>query len=375
VTSELAVVRRLVPQYAARMPKAITLLAVALSSGFLTACRSTSATAPAAVSADTWALVNGKTISRQDVDRAFRRSQNPAQPLSEEETLTTKLNVLDDLVTQQLLLAKAAQLKLDVTPAELDAAYNDAKKNIPDEAFQQELARRGISATELRDGLRGELLARKVITQEVGAKAAVTEQEINDFFNANRAQFNIPEEAYHLAQLVVTPVREPQQTNRRGDDASTPEAAAAKVQALLERLKAGASFAELAADYSEDPESSQRGGDLGFVPVSRLKQAPPALRDAVINKPAGSVTVVSQNGAHTIVLVVAHESAGQRDLSNPEVREQITQTLRNRKEQLLRAAYLASLRNDAQVTNYLASRLVASNGKLPNLPLTAPGAK
>ena len=357
------------------MPKAITLLAVALSSGFLTACRSTSATAPAAVSADTWALVNGKTISRQDVDKAFRRSQNPAQPLSEEETLTTKLNVLDDLVTQQLLLAKAAQLKLDVTPAELDAAYNDAKKNIPDEAFQQELARRGISATELRDGLRGELLARKVITQEVGAKAAVTEQEINDFFNANRAQFNIPEEAYHLAQLVVTPVREPQQTNRRGDDATTPEAASAKVQALLERLKAGASFAELAADYSEDPESSQRGGDLGFVPVSRLKQAPPALRDAVINKPAGSVTVVSQNGAHTIVLVVAHESAGQRDLSNPEVREQITQTLRNRKEQLLRAAYLASLRNDAQVTNYLASRLVASNGKLPNLPLTAPGAK
>jgi peptidyl-prolyl cis-trans isomerase SurA len=203
----------------------------------------------------------------------------------------------------------------------------------------------------------------------------VSEQEINDFFNANRAQFNIPEEAYHIAQLVVTPVREPQQTNRRGDDATTPEAAAAKVQALLERLKAGASFAELAADYSEDPESSQRGGDLGLVPVSRLKQAPPALRDAVINKPAGSVTVVSQNGAHTIVLVVGHESAGQRDLSAPEIREQITQTLRTRKEQLLRAAYLASLHNDAQVTNYLASRLVASNGKLPNLPLTAPGAK
>jgi hypothetical protein len=84
---------------------------------------------------------------------------------------------------------------------------------------------------------------------------------------------------------------------------------------------------------------------------------------------------VSLNGAHSIVLVVAHESAGQRDLSSPEVREQITQTLRTRREQLLRAAYLASLRNDAQVTNYLASRLVASNGKLPNLPLAAPGTK
>jgi peptidyl-prolyl cis-trans isomerase SurA len=376
VTSQLVVVRRVIPQYAARMLKSITTLALGLAaSGFVTSCRSTSATGPAAVSADTWAVVNGKTISRQDVDKAFRRAQNPAQPISDEEALTAKLNVLDDLVTQQLLLGKAAQLKLDVAPAELDTAFNDTKKNIPDDAFQQELTRRGITAPELRDGLRSELLARKVITQEVGAKAAVSEQDINEFFNANRAQFNIPEEAYHIAQLVVTPVREPQQTNRRGDDATTPEAATAKVQGLLERLKAGASFAELAADYSEDPESSQRGGDLGFVPVSRLRQAPPALRDAVINKPAGSVSVVSLNGAHTIVLVVAHESAGQRDLSNPEVREQITQTLRTRKEQLLRAAYLASLRNDAQVTNYLASRLVASNGKLPNLPLAAPGAK
>src|SRR5262249_21742920 len=148
-----------------------------------------------------------------------------------------------------------------------------------------------------------------------------------------------------------------------------------KVQALLERLKAGASFADLAADYSEDPESSQRGGGLGFVPVSRLRQAPPALRDAVINKPAGLGSVGRPDGAHTIRAGRGHESAGQRDLSTPQVREQITQTLRTRKENLLRAAYLASLRNDAQVTNYLASRLVASNGKLPNLPLSAPGSK
>jgi len=357
------------------MPKSRIPLVVALATaGLITACRST-ATTQGPVSADTWAVVNGKNISRQDVDKAYRRAQNPAQPLSDEEALTAKLNVIDDLVTQQLLLAKAAQLKLDVTPAEIDAAFADAKKNVPDDAFQQELTRRGTTPAELREGLRNELLARKVITQEVGAKVAVSDQDISDFFNANRAQFNIPEEAYHIAQLVVTPGREAQQTNRRGDDATTPEAAAAKVQALLERLKSGASFAELAADYSEDPESSPRGGDLGFVSVSRLRQAPPALRDAVINKPAGSVSVVSLNGVHTIVLVVAHESAGQRDLSTPEVKEQITQGLRNRKEQLLRAAYLASLRNDAQVTNYLASRLVESKGKLPNLPLSAPGAK
>jgi parvulin-like peptidyl-prolyl isomerase len=264
--------RRALPANCRHLIVALTALSAAALAG---ACRST--TAPA-VSADTWAVVNGKSITRQEVDKAYRRAQNPAQPLSDEETLAAKLSVLDDLVTQQLLLAKATSLKLDVTPAEIDTAYADAKKNIPDDAFQQELTRRGMTPTELRDALRGELLARKVVAQDVGAKVAVTDQEINDFFNANRAQFNVPEEAYHLAQLVVTPVREAQQTNRRGDDATTQQAADAKTQALVERLKAGGSFAELAADYSEDPESSQRGGDLGLVPVSRLMQAPPALR-------------------------------------------------------------------------------------------------
>ena len=46
----------------------------------------------------------------------------------------------------------------------------------------------------------------------------------------------------------------------------------------MEKLKGGASFRELAAGYSEDAETAPRGGDLGLVPVSRLKQAPPQLR-------------------------------------------------------------------------------------------------
>ena len=227
----------------------------------------------------------------------------------------------------------------------------------------------------MREGVRRELLAQKVIEQEVGSKIAVSDKDVTDFFNANRAQFNVAEEAYHIAQIVVTPVREQQVANGTGDDAATPEAAAAKIRMLMERLKAGASFRDLAAGYSEDPESAPRGGDLGFVPISRLRQAPPALRDAVLNKTPGTVNVASAGGAHTLVLVVAHEQAGQRDLSSPGVRERISEGLRSRKEQLMRAAYLTSLRNDATVVNYLARRLVESKGQMPALPLSKPGAK
>lgn len=332
------------------------------------------AAAPAA-SPNAWAVVDGKEITRDDVDRAYRRVRDESQPLSEEETLTAKLTLLNDMIVQEILLAKATALKLEVPQTDVDNAYNNAKKNIPDDAFQQELTKRNLTAADMREGLRRELLAQKVLEQEVGSKIAVSDKEITDFFNANRAQFNVAEESYHIAQIVVTPVREPQTANGTGDDAATPEAAVAKVRMLMERLKGGASFRDLAAGYSEDPESAPRGGDLGFVPVSRLKQAPPQLRNAVLGKSPGSVNVASAGGAHTLVLVVAHESAGQRDLSTPGVRERISETLRTRKDQLLRTAYLTSARGDAVVVNHLARRLVEAKGAVPSLLPAGPGGR
>jgi peptidyl-prolyl cis-trans isomerase SurA len=346
-----------------------------LSLGLGAACRSTS-TPPAqsAASADTWAVVDGREIKRADVDRAYQRSGNAAQGLAEEEILAAKLSLLDDLILQDILIAKAGPLKVEVADSELTKAFDDAKRNIPDEAFQQELTKRGVTVADMREGLRRELLAQKVIEHEVTSKVTVTAQEVSDFFLANRSQFNLTEEAYHLAQIVVTPVREQQVANRTGDDATTPQAAAEKVKMLMERLKAGANFAELAMGYSEDPETAPRGGDLGLVPISRLKQAPPQLQAVVLKKTAGTVNVASMGGAHTLVLVVAHEQAGQRDLSTPGVSDRITEALKARKEQLLRAAYLTAARSDADVDNHLARRIVETQGKLPGGVTAAAGA-
>jgi peptidyl-prolyl cis-trans isomerase SurA len=336
-------------------------------------CRSNQAGGPATpVSADTWAVVDGRPITKDDVDKAYRRTRDVSQTLSDEEILTAKLTLLNDLIVQEILLARAASLKVELPQSELDTAYDNAKKNLPDEAYQQELTKRSLTPVDMKDGLRREMLAQKVIAQEVGSKIVVGDKEINDFFTANRAQFNVAEESYHIAQIVITPVRDPQISNGTGDDATTPQAAVTKVKMLMERLKAGASFRDLAAGYSEDPESAPRGGDLGFLPVSRLKQAPPALRDAVLNKEPGSVNVAGAGGAYTLVLVVAHELAGQRDLSTPGMKERITETLRGRKEQLLRMAYLTAARTDAKVENPFAKRLVEAKGAVPSL-LPAPG--
>ena len=354
-----------------------TSVALTLAAALLGACRGTGTTpgAAAPASASTWATVNGHDITRETVEKAYRREAPPQAP-SEEEALNGKLTLLNEMIVQELLLGKARELKIELSATEIDNAYAEAKKNITDEQFQKELASRNLTPNDMRDSLSRDMLANKVIEREVTSKIAVTEDDIKGFYEANKASFNRPEDAVHLAQIVITPTRENQQVNRSGNDAGTPQEAQAKGQMLFERLKSGAPFAQLAADFSEDPQSAQRGGDLGFIPVSALSKAPPALRDAALNSQPGSVKLVSIDGGATIVAVLARDTAGQKDPSMPAVRDMITNQLKGRREQLLRTAYLNALRNDATVVNHLADRIVEAQGKAaPTLAPASPAKK
>jgi len=344
-----------------------TILAGALAAAFLaSACSSAKTPSEPAVTADTWAVVDGRPITKDATEKAFRRVRDPNETLAPEEAVAAKLAVLDDLILQDLLVARATALKVEVPAADVDTAFANAKGNGTDEQFKQELARRSLTEADVRDSLRRQLLADKVLEQEVSKQVTITDPDVAKFFEDNRAQFNVAEESYHIAQIVITPQREQQIANTTGDDAATPQAAAAKARLIMERLKGGASFRQLATSYSEDPASAQRGGDMGLIPISQLQKAPPPLRDAVLNKTAGTVNVVSAgDGRFTIVLVVSHEAAGQRDLSTPGVKDQITNTLKTRKEGLLRTAYLTALRTDATVVNHLARRVVQAKGSPP----------
>src|SRR4029079_14208960 len=183
--------------------------AAPLAALFLIAgCRSTTTSTPVTVTADTYAVVNGKAITRDEVEKSFRRTSNPAQTLADEEATTARMGILDELIMEEILLSKANDLKIQVHESDVDTAYNEAKKNLGDEAYQKELTTRNLTTADMRDRLRRELIAQKVLEREVTSKITVTDQQVTDFFNANRSQFNLPEDAFHLAQIVVTPVRD-----------------------------------------------------------------------------------------------------------------------------------------------------------------------
>jgi peptidyl-prolyl cis-trans isomerase SurA len=341
--------------------------------GVAAACHSKPAAPP--VSGNAWAVVNAHEITRDDVDKAYRRTDQSAQPVGEEEAFAAKLALLDDLVAQELFLAKARDLKIDIPESELDTAFAEARKNITEEAFNQELARRYLTAADMREGLRREMLVQKLFAREVSSKVSVTDQEISAFYEANKSQFNRSEDAYRVAQIVVTPVRENQITNRTGSDATTALEAVTKIRMIMDKLKGGAQFSEVAADFSEDPQSAPRGGDIGFIPLSVIQKYPPRLRDAVLNATPGSAKAIGDGNGFVIVLVLGKDTAGQKDLGTPGVKDAISRSLKARREQLLRSAYVNSLRNGAVIENLIAKRVVESQGKVPTVAPAASGAK
>ena len=314
-----------------------------------------------------WAVVDGAPITRAEVDKYYRTQLNPDAPEpSQDEALSLKLNVLDELVNNHILLEKAKTLGLQAADGEVEDKFTEFKSPYTEEEFQRQLKARGYTVDDLRNDIRQQLSIQKVINREVVAKITVTDQDVQDFYNQNRAQFNVTEPQYRIAQIVITPHKDPGLRNRKNDDATTDAEARRKAAALEQQLSTGADFAQVAMDYSEDPASAGSGGDLGYVPESSLSQSDPALKKAVMSLRPGQVSgIIVLRDSYRILKLVAKEAPGQRDLNDPAVQQSIRDNIHNRKEQLLRAAYLAVARNNAKITNYLAQQVVESAGKLP----------
>jgi peptidyl-prolyl cis-trans isomerase SurA len=319
-------------------------------------------------SPDVWAVVNGKEIHKDEVEKYYRTRINPeGQAPSQEEALSLKLNVLDELINNEILIERAKKLNLEASDGEVEDKFTELKSPYTEDEFQRQLKERGVSVDDLKRDLRRQLSIQKLLNREVVAKISITDQDVAEFYNANKAQFNVAEPQFRIAQIVITPRKEPQIRNRKNDDATNEAEAQRKVKMLMDRLNSGADFAQLAMDYSEDMNSAATGGDMGYVPESALNQSDPALKKLVLGLKPGQVgPPIQLKEGYRILKLITRESPGLRGLAEPQVQQTIRDTLRNRKEQLLRAAYLAIARDEARSTNYLAQQVIETAGKLPD---------
>ena len=316
--------------------------------------------APAGVAAE----VNGHAITTAELDKIYQTQYpEPIEESNEDQVMAQRLDLLSRLITTEIMWQHAEKLGLTATDADIDTEVNNRRAPYTKDEFDKKLAERHMTIDDLRAQLRRDLTVNKLINKEITSHIIITDADVANFFNANKAVFNSAEPTIHMAQILVTPNPDPNVRNLKNSKAQNAADAKNKIQDIMRRLQQGEDFNMLAQSYSEDP-SAPNGGDMGFIPGSQLEKVSPEFRKMLEAIQPGSISgIITMGDSYRILKVFEKEPAGQRELTDPRVQQKIRDTLMNRKDQVLTAAYYEVTRNNAKVVNYLAQQVVDNAGK------------
>jgi peptidyl-prolyl cis-trans isomerase C len=292
------------------------------------------------------AEVNGKVINGLEFAREMKRLQTrmvmEGQSISRDRMPAIQAEALEGLIHRELLYQEALRNEIKVDEAVLNEAWEKMKAPYGnEEQFKKALAQARFSEEEARQELRRGLAIQEFLDARFVAKAVVTEEEIQAYYKGREDEFRQPEQvrASHIL-IKVDP---------RADEAARAEARE-KMVGVSQRLKQGEDFAALARELSECP-SSDRGGDLGYFERGRMVQA---FEDVAFSLNPGETSDIVETGFGYHIIRVTDKKA-ERVLPFEEVKDRIGQHLKQKKVQEEILAYIATLKEKADVKRYLSS--------------------
>jgi len=267
---------------------------------------------------DIVAKVNGQDITNEEYKKAFDqvKKQIESDPSYNKNVWNqdyqgkklidaVKENVLNNLVTQKILLQEAEKKNIKVTDKEVTNEYDKEKQTNKD-----------ITKQDVKDYL--------IITKlfdDYTKDVKVTPEEAKKYYDENKNQFEVVK-----ASHILVP-----------DEKTANE--------IYDKLMNGADFAALAKEYSIDTSNKDKGGDLGEFPhgvmVPEFDKAVFALKKGEISKP-----VKTQYGYHII------KSEGVTIKPFDEVKDSIEKyLLDNKKNSVIKEKYDA-LEKEAKVEKF-----------------------
>lgn len=253
------------------------------------------------------ATVNGQPISHADLDQKL-------------ETSPAARGVVQQMVTNDLIDSYAKQKGITVSSAEIAKVEDQYKTQYPNGQWDELLKARGLTEQDVQDLIRRQI----ILDKAVGGNIHITNKQITDFFNKNHAQFDKPPMA--RARHILVP------------DLKT-------AQKIEGDLKSGKDFAAEAKQYSTDPGSRDKGGELGWF---RKGQMVPAFEKYAFSGPIGQVSapIKSPFGYH--IIQVEERKPGQT-ATVASAHDQIAQQLRQQQEAPLIPAFLQQLQSSANI--------------------------
>ena len=152
-----------------------------------------------------------------------------------------KLELLRNLIDNEIMVQRAEKMGLTAVDSDVEAKFNELKAPYTKEEFEKQLQNRKMTLEDLKAQMRRELSIQKLFNKEITSHITITDADVANFYNSNKASFNLAEPQVHMAQMVVTPNPDPNVRNLKNDKARTPK----RPRRKFRRSKRGSSRAKI----------------------------------------------------------------------------------------------------------------------------------
>jgi peptidyl-prolyl cis-trans isomerase SurA len=222
------------------------------------------------------AVVEEEPIFLSDVDDAMAevlyvaRMRGEPVPSDSEEVAALREDLLESVIERHIVIAKARKLGIEITRTEVEDALDDWVNDMirasgSQAAFEMELERQGMTLKDLkaqyRKDIENQLIVSRFMRQEF-RNIMISEAEIQEFYDTKPDSIPGVPEVVGLAHIIIIP----RVTTEREIRASQ------RIDAIMERTRAGESFASIAADMSDDAMTRANGGALGTVSIDDMRE-------------------------------------------------------------------------------------------------------
>ncbi|HTI36061.1 MAG TPA: peptidylprolyl isomerase [Vicinamibacterales bacterium] len=286
---------------------------------------------------DVVARVNGEAVKKADFDRMIKTIEARAgQPIPPERRDEILRGALDQLVVYKLLAQEGKARGINITDADVDAKVGELKKQFPTEdAFTKALQQRGMTLDGLRSDARTDLCVSKLMDGEVATTPGPSDAEAQAFYAKNPDKFK-QEEQVRASHILI----------RVDDkaDAATRKKAKDEIESVLKQARAGADFAKLAQEHSQDGSAAQ-GGDLNY--FTKEQMVPAFANVAFALKPGQISDVVTTQFGYHIIKVTDHKPG--RVVPYEEASAKIKEYLGEQKKQQHAEAFIDGLKKKAKI--------------------------
>jgi parvulin-like peptidyl-prolyl isomerase len=277
------------------------------------------------------AVVNDELITLQDlkdyIQSTLARYAAEGMPEQQLRQIKNELeaNGIKRIIEDKLILSKANELDLKLNDKVIQNRINDIKSQYPsEEIFLEALVKHGANLSELREKVKDQLKIKYVIQHEVEKKIFVNPQEVTDYYNAHKDEFNKGERVKLKSIFIAFK-----------DDK---EASREKAQEAYEFVKDGIDFEETASIYSDTPS-------IGVVERGQLL---PEIEEIIFQLEPGEISpIIEVNSGLYIFKLIQKMSPETANLE--EVKDAIYQKLYRMKFQDKYADWLDELTQNAYI--------------------------